>query len=46
MVFAQPLRPVRKALPDLIEHDEALIEFDPMALPVVESDRLDMRKSL
>ena len=46
MVLAQPLRPVRKALPDLVEDDETLIQLDAVALAVVESDRLDMRKSL
>ena len=46
MVFTQPLRQVREAMPDLIEDDKPLFELDPVPLAIVESDRLDMRESL
>ena len=46
MVFAQPIRPVRETVPDLVEDDKPLIQLDSMPLTVVESDRLDMRESL
>ena len=46
MVFAQPVRPLRKLTSDLVQDHKPLIQLDPVPLAVIESDRLDMRKSL
>lgn len=46
MILAKLACPLRKAAANLLEHDKSLIELDSVALAIVESYRLDMRKSL
>ncbi len=43
VVVAEPGGPLRKAVPNRLPHDQALVQLDRVALAVVEGDRLHMR---